>query len=267
MSEENTNTTTTTTTTNNNNNNTQSESSKQEDTRVPLDDCIATLESAQGPLEELSQEAAEWFDEAENKIIDTADLLRQKFQTIRDAIDKKEKEMTEFLEEYDADLKAMQELIDNAHNLALEVPDILESGKALLNRNNEEGKEEEDILSIKEKVKCSEDIVRKLSLLKKCRVCANTEGFLRGVNRKLKEIGEIKDVEMKRVLCSAPTGLAVKRVSSVFAILQWDESDDLSDYTVQKREEGCEWDDDDDDDRGNLIHVTRRRGTVVLCTP
>ena len=122
---------------------TQNESNKQEDTKMPLKDCIATLERVQGPLEEMSQEAAEWLDEAENKMRDTAELIRQNFQTIRDAIDKKEEEMIEQLDKYTADLDATKDLIENARDLALEIPAILEGGKALLNRNNEEGKEEE----------------------------------------------------------------------------------------------------------------------------
>ena len=96
-------------------------------------------------------------------------------------------------------------------------------------------------------------------------VCADTEGFLRETNRKLEEIDGIKSVEMKRALRSVPTGLAVGRVSPVFSILQWDENDELSDYTVQKREEGCEWDDEDDD--RNLIHVDKKNGNHCVVYP
>ena len=217
----------------------------------------------------MQQQAAVWLDEADNKVEDAKKLVLEKFQMIREAIDKKEKEMLECLGECAADLDPTKELIDSARELACEIPLILEDGKALLRKeeekddDDEEEEEEENILSIKEKAERSEDIIKELTLLKKCEAYADTEGFLRGVKRRLEDIGGIKELPMKRVLRSAPTGLAVEKVTSDFVILRWDESEEFREYTIQKREEGCEWDDGEDD----LIRVGKKKGTRCFVYP
>ena len=95
--------------------------------------------------------------------------------------------------------------------------------KARRGEEEEEEKEVDDeksILNIKKKAKQSENITKELALLEKCDVYANTEGFLSGVKRRLEDIGGIKELPMKRVLRSAPTGLTADKTSSVYVILR-----------------------------------------------
>ena len=70
---------------------------------------------------------------------------------------------------------------------------------------------------------------------------------------------------MKRVLCTAPAGLVVERVCSVFAILRWDKSDGLTEYAVQQREEGHEWDDEEEEE--NLCVDLVKEGNRCVVYP
>ena len=159
---------------------------------------------------------------------DTSELVYKNFQAIEEAINKKEEEMLMCLEKCAADLDSTRRLIGNARDLACEIPAILEDGKTLLEKEEKKKEKEEEkevddeksILNIKKKAKQSEDIIMELALLEKCDVYANTEGFLNGVKRRLEDIGGIKELPMKRVLRSAPTGLTADKTSSVYVILR-----------------------------------------------
>ena len=231
----------------NSNNNRESESRTQDTLKASLEGCMAALERSKDTLAKASQQADEWLEAANSRVQEAAEPIRKSFGAVREALDKKENEVLERLEEHATDLEATQEHINDARDLFCEISAILEDGEALLSGWDGRKPEEEEaaarVLAAGEKASGSEDIAKQLGALGQCEVRVGTETFLRCMKRKLEEIDEVKEVRVKRVLRAAPAGLAVERVCSVFAVLRWDKSDDLTEYAVQKREEGREWGD------------------------
>ena len=240
MSEENTTTTT--------NNNRESESRTQDTLKASLEGCMAALERSKDTLAKASQQADEWLEAANSRVQEAAEPIRKSFGAVGDAFEKKENEVLERLEEHTTDFEETQRHINDANELADEISAILEDGEALLSGWDGRKPEEEEetvarVLAAGEKASGSEDIAKQLGALGQCEVRVGTETFLRCMERRLKEISEAKEVRVKRVLRAAPAGLAVERVCSVFAVLRWDKSDGITEYAVQKREEGREWGD------------------------
>ena len=206
----------------------------------------------------MHQKAKELVDNTDTKANETAELIRQSFKTLREAIDKKEKEILGRLGSYEASQSATSNLINDARDLMREVPTIIEGVKNLLAEwDNEKltagtaGK----VLAIKGNVEREEKIAGELKRIGDCETLVETERFLRGVKRGLDEISRVEEVPMKRVLCSAPTGFGTKGVHPLFVSLCWDKNEEFDEYIISKREEGGEWSDGKD-----LIHVDNNKG-------
>lgn len=234
----------------------------QEKLKASLESSIASLEGYQDKLKELTPKAKGWFNDAENKMREVTNFISEQFTILRAAIDKKEEEIMQSLEMNSAKQEDTNKLIHNAQELMYELPAIIEGVKSLFSEwdnRKERINTAEEILSIKEKVKSGEDIVRKLKTFENCEAIANTEKFFRGVKRGLDEINSIGEIPLKKVLCTAPTGLTVNKAYSVYVILFWDKVEDLDEYIVSYREEEGEWNDGD-----KFIHVDKKKNYCVV---
>ena len=230
----------------------------QDALKASLESYIPSLERYQSTFEKAHQKAEELIDNTDTKANETAELIRQSFKTLREAIDKKEKEILGRLGSYEASQETTNSLINDARDLMREVPSIIEGVKKLLEEwDNEKltagtaGK----VLAIKGKVESGEKIAGELKRVGGCETLVETERFLRGVKRGLEEINAVEEVPMKRVLCSATTGFGTKAVHPVFVSLCWDKNEEFDEYIISKREEGGEWSYGKD-----LIHVDNNKG-------
>lgn len=207
-----------------------------------LESYMASLEEYQAALEKMPQKADEILREAENRTNETAELIRQHFNEIRAALDRKEKEILESIKKNDGGTTA--KLIDDARKLREEVPTLIDGIRSLLGGWDSTKLTAEmagKALSIKQKVSSGKKITDELKILEKYKTTACTEGFVKGLKRGLDEINAIDEIPMKKVLRSEPVSVTVEHVSSAFVILSWNEEKKLEQHTVSMKEEGGEW--------------------------
>ena len=232
----------------------------QDALKASLESYIPSLERYQSSFEEVHQKAEELVNSAEVKTSETAELIRQSFKTLREAIDKKEYEILGRLENYEASQETTNSLINDAQDLMSEVPVIIEEVKKLLAEWDSKkltagtaGK----VLAIKGKVENGEKIADELKRVGGCETLVETEWFLKGVKCVLEEINGVEEVPVKKVMCSAPTGFGTKAVHPLFVSLCWDKNEEFDEYIFSKREEGGEWSYGKD-----LIHVVNEKGKM-----
>ena len=223
----------------------------QDSFKASLEEYAVSLERYQAPLKDMPQKASEWLDSAKKTMKETTELIHKNFKMIRDAINKKEEEVLKCLEKSKADQDATKELISNARDLRRDIPGLLESVRTLLTKWDTKKPTTKDVLAIKEKVERGANIIGKLSEFNNCNTHVTSSGFLQDVKRDLEGINNIRTVSLKRLLYYPPTGLKVKKVSSVVVSLAWNESEEFTEYAVMKREKGCLWDENDD----NITYV------------
>lgn len=235
----------------------------QDEIKASLEDCITSLESYQELFGGLTLKAKEWLDDADGKAEETTKLVRDHFTMIREAIDKKEKEIMQCLEMERKDHEATRELICKAQELIHEAPTITEDVKTLLKEWDSTKEPRADVVDkvalIKEKVESGNKIFKKLRIFEDCKLIIDTEGFVNGMKRVLEEVNGIQDVSISRALCSAPTGFARDMLFSTFVSFCWDNTGKYDEFILSKREEGGEWSDND-----SLIHIDKKRDYCVV---
>lgn len=243
--------------------NTVPPSESQEELKASLESSITSLEGYQNVLKTMPQKAEEWLNDAENKTKEVVKLIHEQFDILRDAIDKKEEEIIQHFEVNETDHETTNELIYNARELILEIPTIVDKVKTLLSEwdNKKEVITDitEEVISVKNKVKSGEEIVKKLKIFENCETYVDTEKFVKGMKRGLNEINGICEIPLKRVLCSAPTGLATKKVYSKHVSLCWDKGEKFGEYIISYREKGGEWSDGDE-----LIRINKKKNQCVV---
>lgn len=211
----------------------------------------------------MPQKAEEWLEEAGNKMKKAAEFIHQQFAIIREAVDKKEKEMMQCLELNENDHETIRMLIHNAQELTCEMPTIIESVNALLIGMDDNKKltvdTAEEVLHIKDKIKCGEEIINKLRKVENCETFVDIERFTNEVKHELDEINGLGNIPVLRILGSAPTGFKATEVYSVYASLCWDISEQVDEYIISMREEGGEWSSDD-----KLIHIDKNKDHCVV---
>lgn len=243
--------------------NTISLNQSQNDLKTSLESSIIKIDDYQGTLKEMTPKAKEWIRDAVDKTKEVAELIHEQFAMLRDAIDKKEEEIMQNLEKNEVEQEATNKLVHSALELMCEMPTINERVKVLLSECNTKKETTlntaEEVLSIKRKLNSENKIVKKMKTYENCETFVSTEKFIKGIKRELDEINGIEGIPMKRMLCSAPTGLKVNILYSVYVSLRWDKGRQFDEYIISYCEEGRKWGDDN-----KSIHVDKKNDRCVV---
>lgn len=222
-----------------------------------LEKCVSDLEKYQSTAEEIPRRAETWLETAEGKVAEIADLIRKSFAEIREAVNKREDEILESIGERSARNDATAQLIQEAKELAEELPSIVEGAKDLLSEldsRNPTVAIAEKALSAQEKTENWEKITEELKRLENCEMFTDTERFLREIERSVDDIFAIQDVPLKCVLRTTLSGLTAERVYSAYASLRWESDGQFDEYAVSMRKEGDEWSPGED----GIIHMSKK---------
>lgn len=222
-----------------------------------LEKCVSDLEKYQSTAEEIPRRAETWLETAEGKVAEITDLIRKSFAEIREAVNKREDEILECIGERSARNDATAQLIQEAKELAEELPSIVECAKDLLSEldsRNPTVAIAEKALSAQEKTENWEKITEELKRLENCEMFTDTERFLREIERSVDDIFAIQDIPLKCVLRTTLSGLTAERVYSAYASLRWESDGQFDEYAVSMRKEGDEWSPGED----GIIHMSKK---------
>ena len=91
-------------------------SESREALKASLEDCVAKLESYRSALREVQ----EWLTEDDGGLRGVAELVRQNFSALREALDRKEEELLRELEEKEGEEDATKQLVCDAQERAVQ---------------------------------------------------------------------------------------------------------------------------------------------------
>lgn len=245
------------------NHNTMLLSKSQYRLETALAESVTSFEGYQDILILKTLRANEWFNGTKNKMKETRELIQEQFAILRDAINKKEKEIIQHLETNEAEYDTTNKFIHSAQELMREIPATIMKIEKLFSERDIKRKitvdVAEEILFVKKKVNSGKEIIKKLDTYENCKMFVDTEKFRRETKRGLDEINRIGEISVKRVLCSAPTGFVANKICSVFVSLSWDRGVDFDEYIVSYREGGGEWNEGD-----KIIHLSKNNDHCIV---
>lgn len=218
-----------------------------------LKEQISSLEECQEALEKMPQDAEEIIREAKSRIRETINLVNKSFASIREAADKKEKEVLEHLERKEGGEDDVRKTITSAQKLRAELPSILKDARALLGEWKDTALTAEvvsKIFGLREKTASGQAITKELNGIENWETVISTEDFTKGIKRGLADIDAIQVIPLKRVSRIPSTEIILKRISSTFAVITWDIKNEQDRYAVSIRKDGGRWNDSTPDNIG-----------------
>lgn len=221
---------------------------------------ISSLEECQEALEKMPQNAEEMLKESQLKTKEAVNLVTQSFASIREATDRKEKEVLEDLEKKEGGEGGIRKIITGARELTTELPSILNDARTLVGEwkyTKLTVDVANKVFAIRQRTDSGRAITNGLSEIGDCETVISTEDFVKGVKRGLAEIDAIQMIPMKRVSRIPSTDIIVKRVSPVFAVITWPIKKEQDRYGVLMRKAGGKWND-------NIIDSVGPRNYYVM---